>query len=349
MLPTRKARFVALFLYRLGRLAFRRRRVVALAWLAVLGVTAIGASLGGVMSGDAGSAPGTEAQSALDLVRDRFPGTDQALATARVVFVAPAGKKITDEHATVDRLLADVAGGPQVAGVVSPFAARAVSPDGSTAYATVGYTAPADDLTAATEDRLRDAVAAVRRDGVTVEVGGPVLAGKPKVGGVTEIVGLLLAGLVLLVAFGSVVAAMLGLAVGIDYRSHRPARDHLARPPTHQPRQHPRRGHRPVRRPRATRRSRHHRRAARPPATRRSPQATPGPHPSLNIATTKARPGEHARREANSPNGGIAVLGSNPAVCRLTTKPMTLLVNTSSRLAWATTARHASRSASRVA
>lgn len=208
---------MATFLYRLGRLAFRRRGVVAVVWLAIVGVTAIGASLGGVMSGDTGSAPGTEAQSALDLARDRFPGlgADQALATARVVFVAPAGKKITDERATVDRLVADVSGGAQVAAVVSPFSAKAVSSDGSTAYATVSYTASAGDLTTATKDQLRDAVAAARADGVTVEVGGPVLAEKAKVGGASEIVGIVLAGLVLLIVFGSVVAAGLPLVTAL--------------------------------------------------------------------------------------------------------------------------------------
>ena len=206
---------MATFLYRLGRLAFRRRRVVVVVWLAVLAVTAVGASLGGALSTDTGSAPGTEAQSALDLARDRFPGLGTDRAQARIVLTAPAGTTITGERAAVDRLVADVSGGTQVANVVSPFAARAVSEDGSTAYATVTYTAAAGDLTTAAKDQLRAAVAAARAAGLTVDVGGPVLAEKPKVGGASEIVGIVLAGLVLLVVFGSVVAAGLPLVTAL--------------------------------------------------------------------------------------------------------------------------------------
>ncbi|NUT96377.1 MAG: MMPL family transporter [Saccharothrix sp.] len=206
---------MATFLYRLGRAAFRRRWVVALGWLAIVGVAAIGAGLGGGMSGDNGSAPGTEAQAALELARDRFPALDPSRATARVVFVAPAGERITDKRATVDRLVAAVSNDTQVAAVVGPFSSGAVSPDGSTAYVTVGYTSAAGDLTTATKDRLRDAVVVARADGVAVEVGGPVLAEKPGVGGVSEVVGIALAGLVLLVVFGSVVAAGLPLVTAL--------------------------------------------------------------------------------------------------------------------------------------
>jgi putative drug exporter of the RND superfamily len=208
---------VATFLYTLGRLAFRRRWAVALTWLAVLGIAGIGSSMASELGEDTGSAPGIEASSALDLVHDRFPGmaADPELATARVVFVAPAGEKVTARRAVIDRLIADVSGGRQVAAAVSPFQAHAVSPDGSTAYAAVSYTATPGELTAATKDQLRRAVAAARAGGLTVEVGGPVLAARPEVGGASEIVGVALAGLVLLVAFGSVVAAGLPLVTAL--------------------------------------------------------------------------------------------------------------------------------------
>jgi RND superfamily putative drug exporter len=219
---------VAAFLYRLGRLAFRRRWYVVVVWLAVLGGAGLASSTVGDLSDDAA-----------------MP------ATARVVFVAPVGKTVTDYRAAIDTLVDDVSRGGQVAAAIGPFQAHAVSRDGSTAYATITYTATPDDLTDATKDHLRDAVARVK--GLTVEVGGPVLASKPKVGGVSEIVGVVLAALVLLVTFGSPVAAglplltamlgvgvstfaiiafggvfglsssvttlatMLGLAVGIDY------------------------------------------------------------------------------------------------------------------------------------
>jgi RND superfamily putative drug exporter len=205
---------VATFLYRVGRLAFRRRWVVVAVWVAVLGGVGLAAALGSGLPEDTRSMPGTEAQAAFDLMGQRFSGGMDG-ATARVVFVAPAGEKLTDagNRAIVDGLVDEVSRGGQVAGAVSPFRAGAVSPDGSTAYATVSYSVA--DPSAASKDDLRVAVDRARAAGLTLEVGGPVLAGKPKVGGVSEVVGVGLAALVLLIAFGSVVAAGLPLLTAL--------------------------------------------------------------------------------------------------------------------------------------
>jgi RND superfamily putative drug exporter len=246
---------VAAFLYRVGRFAFRRRWHVVLVWLAVLGAAGSASTTASDLPEDTGSTPGIDAQAALDLIQQRFPGNagNAGGATARIVFVASTGAKITDNRAIIDTLVDEVSRGSQVAGVVNPFQARAVSDDESTAFATVTYTATPHGLTDATKQQLREAVEAARAAGLTVEVGGPVLASKPQVGGVSELVGVALAALVLLITFGSlvaaglplltallgvgismltilaiggafgvsltssIVAAMLGLAVGIDY------------------------------------------------------------------------------------------------------------------------------------
>jgi RND superfamily putative drug exporter len=188
---------VAAFLYRLGRMAFRRRWFVLVLWLAILG----GAGL---------------ASTAADGPRD---DTAAVPATARVVFV-DADENVAEHRAVIDALVRDVSRGGQVATVVNPFQAQAVSRDGSTAYATISYTVPPGGLTDVTRQQLRDAVDTARRH-LTVEVGGPVLADKPKVGGVSEIVGVALAALVLFVTFWSFAAAGLplltaGLGVGVS-------------------------------------------------------------------------------------------------------------------------------------
>jgi RND superfamily putative drug exporter len=89
---------VAIFLYRLGRLAFRRRWHFLLLWLAVLGAAGFASSTAPALSGESGSMPGIEAQDALDLMQLRFPGNAGGIdnATAKVVFVAPAGERVTD-------------------------------------------------------------------------------------------------------------------------------------------------------------------------------------------------------------------------------------------------------------
>jgi RND superfamily putative drug exporter len=210
---------VATFLYRLGRLAFRRRWYVVLVWAAVLGAVGFTSATSSGLSDETGSTPGIEAQTALDLMKERFPGNTGGIdqATARVVFVAGAGQKITDagNRAAIERLVGEVGKGRQVATAVDPFTAHAVSRDESTAYATVAYTTRANDLSDATKDSLRTAVDTARAQGLTVEVGGPVLAGKPQVGGVSEVVGVVTAALVLLITFGSLVAAGLPLLTAL--------------------------------------------------------------------------------------------------------------------------------------
>ncbi|GAA1016410.1 membrane protein [Acrocarpospora pleiomorpha] len=207
---------MAAFLYRLGRLAFRRRWYVVLVWVAVLGGVGFASAAASELPDDTGSMPGIEAQNALALMRQRFPGNVER-ATARVVFVVPAGEKVTDagNRAIIDGLVGEVSRGGQVAGVVSPFQARAVNEDGSTAYATVTYAAASGDLTDATKDHLRAAVDRARAAGLTVDVGGPVLASEPEVGGLSELVGVALAALVLLITFGSLAAAGLPLVTAV--------------------------------------------------------------------------------------------------------------------------------------
>ena len=210
---------MAVLLHRLGSWSFRRRWYVVAVWLAVLAGVGFAAGTAAELPDESRSAPGIEAQQAFDLVQQRFPGTaaNAETATARVVFVAPAHEKVTDggHRAVIERFVGEVAHGGEVGGVVNPFQARGVSADGSTAYATVAYTATADDLGDAARRQLQDAVDQARAAGLTVEVGGPVLAGPPQVGGVSEIVGVVLAALVLLVTFGSVVAAGLPLLTAL--------------------------------------------------------------------------------------------------------------------------------------
>ncbi|MFE0799488.1 MMPL family transporter [Streptomyces sp. NPDC058812] len=209
---------MATFLYRMGRTAFRRRWLVALLWAVILGAAGAGAAKAPA-AGDDGTSfmPGIEAQRAFDLIGERFPGSDADGASARVVFIAPDGDKVTaaGHRSAVDAFVADVGDGPQVASAVSPFTADAVSEDASTAYATVTYKVKADDLTDAGRTELEEAVAEARDSGLTVEVGGTALASQPAAGGAAEAIGIGLAAVVLLITFGSLAAAGLPLLTAV--------------------------------------------------------------------------------------------------------------------------------------
>ena len=208
---------MATFLYKLGRSAFRRRRLVALLWVALLAVAGIGAATAPAPTSGSFSIPGTEAQRAFDLLEERFPGAGADGATARVVFKAPEGQKVTDpaHKAVVEETVAALkSGSDQIVSVADPYTAHAVSQDGSTAYVSVAYKVNGMELTDETREALTQAGHNAQGKGLTVEVGGDALQTMPEQGA-SEAIGIVLAGVVLVLTFGSLVAAGLPLLTAI--------------------------------------------------------------------------------------------------------------------------------------
>lgn len=206
---------MATYLYRLGRFSFRRRALVITMWLAVLAALGVGAATLSGPTSETFSIPGTEAQQAQDLLTERFPQSGAGGAQARVVFAAPAGGKLTDpaNRAAVERTMAQLKTGAQVATVTDPLKG-AVNPAGTVAYAQVTYKVQAAELTEADRAALTSAADTGRAAGLTVEAGGDALQEQGEQG-LGEVIGFLVAAVVLLITFGSLVAAGLPLLTAI--------------------------------------------------------------------------------------------------------------------------------------
>lgn len=215
---------MATFLYKVGRLAFRRRHFVALIWVALLTLAGVGAASAPAAGTTSFSIPGTEAQKAFDLLDQRFPGMSADGATARVVFEAPHGQKMTDagNKATVQDTVKELSDGSEVASVADPYTAKAVSKDGTIAYASVKYEVSGMELQDASREALEDAAQDARDAGLTVEIGGDALQTTPETGA-TEVIGIAVAAVVLVITFGSLIAAglplltaLIGVGIGIS-------------------------------------------------------------------------------------------------------------------------------------
>ncbi|WP_405536960.1 MMPL family transporter [Streptomyces sp. NBC_00075] len=208
---------MATFLYKLGRLAFRRRHFVALIWVALLTLAGVGAASAPAAGTTSFSIPGTEAQKAFDLLEQRFPGASADGATGRIVFKAPEGQKMTDadNKATVAKTVKQLRDGSEVVSVTDPFTTNAVSKDGSVAYTSVKYDLPGMELADSTKDALEKAGDEARATGLTVDVGGDALQAAADPGAVGEIIGLAIAAVVLVITLGSMVAAGLPLLTAI--------------------------------------------------------------------------------------------------------------------------------------
>ncbi|MEV7629053.1 MMPL family transporter [Actinoplanes sp. NPDC089786] len=190
-------------LTRLGAWTCRRRRTVLLIWLAVtVAAGALAVTAGGPYQDDF-SIPGSRAQRTLDTVAERFPAASGA--SVRVVLVAPAGRRLT-----VEPSLAEARHAPLVAAVAAPI----VSADGRTALVNVQYRVKSAQLERPALDALEDAFQPARDAGLRVEFGGSAY-GEGESGGATEAAGLLIALLVLVITFGSLVAAGLPLLTAL--------------------------------------------------------------------------------------------------------------------------------------
>ncbi|MFL6127618.1 MAG: MMPL family transporter [Mycobacteriales bacterium] len=203
----------------LGRLAgaaHRHRVVVVVLWLAAV-VAAVG--LSATVSGDFKAdytARGSDSRAAQDLLAERFP----ALSGEQVeVVVRSAAGPVTAPavRTDVERLLAGIAAVPHVRGVQSPYGAPgSVSADGTTARATVQLDAAnPDQMPVADTQRIIALVQDAQRPGLEVAAGGQVVqvAQQGDIG--SEGIGLAAAAVILLLVFGSVVAAGLPILVAV--------------------------------------------------------------------------------------------------------------------------------------
>jgi uncharacterized membrane protein YdfJ with MMPL/SSD domain len=204
---------MATHLYRLGGWAFQNRRKVLFGWLTVLAlVVASSFAFGGQFSSKF-EVPGTESQQAQDLLYEKYPGAGGA--SARVVYAAPEGEKLTDPDtkAAVMDSVKRAAKADGVVQVVDPYKAKAISPDGRIGYADVIYPMPADEVSDAARDELEASADPAKDAGMQVEFGGGLVADEAAAS--SEALGLMVGFLVLAITLGSLVAAGLPLWTAI--------------------------------------------------------------------------------------------------------------------------------------
>ncbi|GLW70789.1 membrane protein [Kitasatospora phosalacinea] len=201
----------------MGGWCARHPVVVVVGWLVVLvGVQVADRAVGGAYSDDF-SLPGTQAQDGADVLAAHEP----AVGGTSAQVVLHDGQPLTQFQAQVDQAVTSLQHLPHVLSAQDPLPPPGQAPqpggplsaDGQTAYVTVRFDgAPAtfgDDYL----DQVDAAVAPLRQAGVQVEYGGPLgeLARPAPSDRVSELIGFGVAVVVLLVGFGSVIAAGLPL------------------------------------------------------------------------------------------------------------------------------------------
>src|SRR4051794_10868850 len=206
----------------LTRFAIRRRKTVIIGWILLLVGVLVAAGAVGSDFRNVFSLPGTETQQVQDLLEKRFPA--RAGESGQVVFHVDQGS-LKARKARIDRAVAAIAKAPDVGAVTSPLSPRGggVAKDGRTGFGTVSFTKTIDHLTKERVQKVVDAGATARGDGLQVEFGGqPFELTTQQESNTTELIGVLAAAVVLFLTFGSLVAmglplfsAILSLGTGI--------------------------------------------------------------------------------------------------------------------------------------
>ena len=209
----------------LGRLAgtcYDRRRTVLVLWiLALIGITVL-AQVVGTRFQNKFTAGSTESQQAADLLSARFPA--KAGDTADVVFHTTT--PIAANEAAINRVVASLRPLAHVVSVTTPFSpagAHQIARNGNIAYAEVQFDDITSNLQPGTINAVIHTAKAAQRPGFQVELGGYPISSVAKISpGASEGIGITAAIIIMLLAFGSVVAmglpiitALLGLGIGV--------------------------------------------------------------------------------------------------------------------------------------
>lgn len=262
---------MARLLYRIGSTAYRRWPFFIAGWLllAVI-VGSLAAAFSKPMS-DEFTIPGIPSEKAADIQKELFPESGDAFddATVTIVVAAPKGHTLDEPayQSAIDGLIKAVPSLPQAGDENPGLVPPAPAPEGAPAAfstlsedGTVGtlsfewdVDSPADLKVATVEDLEKLLDKTTDETGLVAEANGPGMAVMTPPGGTAELFGLLIALVVLVLTFGSLIAAgmplinaifgvglgmtgitamtalmnigsstpmlatMIGLAVGIDY------------------------------------------------------------------------------------------------------------------------------------
>ncbi len=202
-------------LSRWSRFAAHRRWGVVAGWVVgLILATVLNFSLGNQYV-DNFSMPGAESQEAIDLLDKSFPA--QAGDSATIVFQSETGFTDPDVQQQIQAVVDESAAIPGVVYVDSPLDnPQQISASGQIAYATVHYDTPAIEAEASAVEPLLDIADAASTERLYVQAGGEIVAAfeEPEPGS-AEAIGFLVALMILLVAFGSIVAAGMPLVTAL--------------------------------------------------------------------------------------------------------------------------------------
>ncbi|UFS58968.1 MMPL family transporter [Subtercola endophyticus] len=209
---------MATLLYRIGRFSYRHSWQILVAWFVILvGILGGGLALGGTTV-NTFSIPGTESQQALDKLTAVFPAAAGASAQVVFEVPDGQTVNDAADKTAITATTDAIAKIPHVSSVIDPYsqyAANAISKDGTIAYATVQFDGPTTSIPQSTIQAVEDAKTPATDAGIRVEFGGDIFQAGSVAISPSEGLGVVFAAIVLFFTFGSILAAGLPLLSAI--------------------------------------------------------------------------------------------------------------------------------------
>ena len=207
---------------KLALFCYRKRRFVVIGWIALLvGLFALSSAIGGEYKTEF-KLPGSESQAALDLLQARgvsertgFPG--------QIVFKADQDVNDPAVRQAVESFFSSIQSKVQNVSIVSPYAPASsyqVAKDGKVAYAEINFSDRKQEQYLVDAKEIRKLRDAISLPGLQVELGGDIFVNVAEFS--SEIIGVVAAVIILLIAFGSllamglpIVTALFGIGCGV--------------------------------------------------------------------------------------------------------------------------------------
>ncbi|MGB6246846.1 MMPL family transporter [Gordonia sp. (in: high G+C Gram-positive bacteria)] len=212
-------------LFRVGRFSFRHKWWVLTAWVAALVVA--GSAVGALSPKFAQDfdLPGTDGGAAMSMLQENFPAQNQQQSEPSTVVVIAAPDGLAAHNAQIDALVTDLrkldAVTPET--IVNPVTVAAAKPemagavlgdDGRIGLITVHQKVNLMDVDMSLKNQLLDTLAEHRSGGLDVQATGGIMSAQEPAGK-AELIGFAIAFVVMIIAFGALIAAFIPLVTGI--------------------------------------------------------------------------------------------------------------------------------------
>ncbi|AIQ46515.1 hypothetical protein R70723_12030 [Paenibacillus sp. FSL R7-0273] len=215
---------MAKMLFSLGRYAGSNSKKVIVAFILLMAVLGgLIFSMGTAFQEDV-SIPGTESEKAMKILAEKFTGGEQD-GQVKIVFKAPDNEALDSagNKTSISELLTKIQEDEAVASVASPYELANINPDKQIGYAVVTYNSAADKVSQESKDKVEDSLAITRDKGIETGLSGTVKFEQTEAGGGPgEIMGVILAYVILAITFASllvagmpILMALIGVGIGV--------------------------------------------------------------------------------------------------------------------------------------